>query len=63
MYKFYFPTVKTWLQKVISPRAVWLVKVSISIFIQPVYMYNNNKVLINSNLNLKKLYMYISIDE
>ena len=25
--------VKTWLQKVISPRAVWLVKVSISIYI------------------------------
>ena len=28
MYKLYFPTVKTWLQKVISPRVVWLIKVS-----------------------------------
>ena len=30
--KLYFLTVKTWLQKVFSLRAVWLVKVSISIY-------------------------------
>ena len=29
MYKLYCQTVKTWLQKVISPRAVWVVKVNI----------------------------------
>ena len=51
MYKLYFPTVKTWLQKVIFPRAIWLVKVSINIYIYIcIYsVYNNNKVIINSN--------------
>ena len=63
MYKLYFQTVKTWLQKVIFPRAVWLVKVSISIYIglYRAYMYNNNNKVLISILTLKALYQELTL--